>query len=278
MLIAGMLCTTALGLAAAGEKTPAEKYYLFVLNDAAPGLEDEFNRWYDEQHAQDVLINPTYVDSQRYAANERQLRTGAKVPNKYAIRFTIITQDIAKSLEYIHGNIRARRTVPTNSIATGQGAGGDFVYKAITDVKPGRAANAKSSPGGATTKYFYIVFSTATAGKERQFNDWYDNVHAAKVAALTGVKQWQRFELSPTQLSPKDALQRKIADATQYAAMYDIEVSDPAMFDRLQQELRALESNGPGDAGKIGASYTYRALGPLLLGDEVKKERGLQSR
>lgn len=277
MLIIGMFCLAVSGMTAASESAPAEKYYLFVLNDAAPGLEDEFNKWYDEQHAQDVLINPTYVDSQRYAVSERQLLTGAKVPNKYVIRFEIVTQNIARSLEYIHENIRARRTVPTNSIATGAGAGGDFVYKAITDVKPGRAANAKNKQGTKTTKYLYMVFSTATAGKEQQFNDWYNKVHAPKVAALAGVTQWQRFELSPAQLSPQEAQQRKIADATQYVVMYDIEVSDDAMFDRLQKKLQTLEKDGPGAAGKIGASYTYRAIGPRLFGDDVKKERASQS-
>lgn len=273
MLIVGMLCATVSGLAAASEDAAGETYYLFVLNEAAPGLEDEFNRWYDQQHAQDVLVNPGYLDSQRYVASERQLRTAAKVPNKYAIKFRIVTQDIARSLEYIHENIRSRRTVPTKSIASGPGAGGDFVYKAVTDVMRGRAAGAEGSSKGAPTKYLYIVFSAAAAGKQQQFNDWYNNVHAPKMAALAGVTQWQRFELSAVQLTP-----RRIPDVEQYMVMYDIEVGDSAMLDRLQQQIKALEKEGPGAAGKIGASYTYRALGPLLSGDDVKRERGLQSR
>lgn len=273
MLIVGMLCATVSCLAAASEDAARETYYLFVLNEAAPGLEDEFNRWYDQQHAQDVLVNPGYLDSQRYVASERQLRTAAKVPNKYAIKFRIVTQDIARSLEYIHENIRSRRTVPTKSIASGPGAGGDFVYKAVTDVMHGRTAGAEGSSKGAPAKYLYMVFSTAAAGKQQQFNDWYNNVHAPKVAALAGVTQWQRFELSAVQLTP-----RRISDVEQYMVMYDIEVSDPAMLDRLQQQIKALENEGPGAAGKIGASYTYRALGPLLSGDDVKRERGLQSR
>lgn len=273
MLVVGVLCAAAFGLAAATEDAPAETYYLFVLNEAAPGLEDEFNRWYDQQHAQDVLINPTYLDSQRYVASERQLRTTAKVPNKYAIKFRIVTQDIARSLEYIHENIRSRRTVPTKSIASGPGAGGDFVYKAVTDVMRGRAAGAEGGSKGAPAKYLYMVFSTAAAGKRQQFNDWYNNVHAPKVAALAGVTQWQRFELSAVQLTP-----RRIPDVEQYMVMYDIEVSAPAMLDSLQQQLQALENEGPSDVGKIGASYTYRTMGPLLSGDDVKRERGLQSR
>lgn len=269
--IAGLLGLAAFGLAAGAERAPAaETYYLFVLNDAAPGLEDEFNRWYDQQHAQDVLVNPDYLDSQRYVTSERQLRPGAKVPNKYAIKFRIVTQDIARSLQYIHENIRSGRTVPTNSIARGAGTGGDFVYRAITDVRRGRARSAHGGDQDATTHYLYIVFSTAAAGKQQQFNDWYNEVHAPKVAQLDGVTRWQRFELSPIQLTP-----RRISDVEQYMVMYDIEVQGAAMLDRLQQELGKLESEEPGDAGKIGASYTYRVFGPLLRGDDVKRERGL---
>jgi hypothetical protein len=109
-------------------------YTLFVLNDPAPGAEIEFNRWYDQQHAQDVLINPTYLDSQRYAASAQQLRAGAVPPNKYAIRFTIDTDDIARSLGYIVQNLRSGRTVLTNSIDRNSKRDGDFVYRAVTDV------------------------------------------------------------------------------------------------------------------------------------------------
>lgn len=270
ILIAGVLFDAAAGLAAASENAPAQTYYLFVLNDAAPGQEYEFNRWYDQQHAQDVLINPGYLDSQRYVASERQLRPDARVPNKYAIKFRIVTQDIARSLEYIHDNIRSGLTVPTKSIARGPGGGGDFVYRVLTDVMPGSAAGGGNS---ATTKYLYMEFSTATEARQRQFNDWYNNVHAPKIAALAGVRQWQRFELSAVQLT-----QRKISDVEQYLAMYDIEVSGPATLDRLQQHIEALAAAGPPDElGKIGASYTYRGIGPLLSGDQVKKERGVRS-
>lgn len=47
------------------------------------------------------------------------------------------------------------------------------------------------------------------------------------------------------------------------------------MLDRLQQQIKALEKDAPGESGKIGAGYTYRAIGPLLSGVAVKKERGL---
>jgi hypothetical protein len=119
-------------------------FALFVLNSPAPGLEQEFNRWYDQQHAQDVLINPGYNSSQRYIASQRQLRPGATPPTAYAIVFEIETSDIARTLGLIGENIRAGRTVPTNSIARGMGRGGDFSYQAISELRPGNAPDPDS--------------------------------------------------------------------------------------------------------------------------------------
>jgi len=103
MLIFSVLCAAIVGVAVANAEAPAQTYYLFVLNDPAPGLEDEFNRSYDQRHAQDVLIspliNPDHLDSQRDLVSKHQIRADAKIPNKYAIRFKLITRDIAKSLK-----------------------------------------------------------------------------------------------------------------------------------------------------------------------------------
>lgn len=271
-LLLGMFYMSA-ALSQAAPTPRDETYYLFVLNEAAPGMEDEFNRWYDEQHAQDVLINPDYVSSQRYVVNERQLRPDLKAPTKYAIAFKLVTKDVATAFEYIHDNIRTGKTVPTKSIAQGAGAGGDFAYKAITDVVPGVHAAAESAGNGTSTKYLQIVFSSAAPGKEAQFNEWYNKTQAPKIAALSGVKQWQRFERSAVQLTP-----RRMEMVGTYLTLYEIEVRDAAALATLQDEMRKIESQGAGELGSIGTSLTYRAIGPLLLGDDVKKERAAKAK
>ncbi len=41
-----------------------------------------------------------------------------------------------------------------------------------------------------------LVFSNPVAGRESDYNQWYDDVHLAEVAALPGVASAQRFRQS----------------------------------------------------------------------------------
>jgi hypothetical protein len=47
-----------------------EKHLLLVFTHPVEGREDEFNRWYDEQHLRDVVGLPGIVSGQRFAFQE----------------------------------------------------------------------------------------------------------------------------------------------------------------------------------------------------------------
>lgn len=42
------------------------RYEFLVLTRPVSGTEDEFNRWYDEQHLRDVLAVPGFVGARRF--------------------------------------------------------------------------------------------------------------------------------------------------------------------------------------------------------------------
>jgi hypothetical protein len=42
------------------------KHILVVITNPTPGQEDEFNRWYTEEHLDDVLRLPGFVAAQRF--------------------------------------------------------------------------------------------------------------------------------------------------------------------------------------------------------------------
>jgi hypothetical protein len=50
------------------------KNQLFVYANAVPGKDDEFNRWYNEQHLGDVLTVPGIVAAQRFTINSDKWR------------------------------------------------------------------------------------------------------------------------------------------------------------------------------------------------------------
>ena len=51
-----------LGSASASAAT-SETYYFFVFSNPVAGHEDEYNRWYDQQHAPDVVAIPGFVSA-----------------------------------------------------------------------------------------------------------------------------------------------------------------------------------------------------------------------
>jgi hypothetical protein len=117
-----------------------------------------------------------------------------------------------------------------------------------------------------------MVFASAASGKEVQFNDWYNHVHSPSVASTPGFQQWQRFELSPVQLGE--------TRADRYMVKFDIETRDiEGVFARSRMSMKsATKLPSIGEAGTIGAGYTYRAIGPQLSGEAVRKQRTQQSR
>lgn len=52
------------------------KFTYLVLTNAVPWREEEFNRWYTEQHLPDVLRVPGVVSAQRFSRTEQQRKAG----------------------------------------------------------------------------------------------------------------------------------------------------------------------------------------------------------
>ena len=66
-------------------------------------------------------------------------------------------------------------------------------------------------------KYVMVVQSKAKAGRDDEYNDWYDNTHLADILALPGVKSGRRFDYDSTMMG---------APGLPYLAIYEIEVDD----------------------------------------------------
>ena len=60
-----------------------ETYYFFVFSNPVAGHEDEYNNWYNEQHAPDVVFIPGFVTAQRFVKTDLPLyrMVDLQVPN-----------------------------------------------------------------------------------------------------------------------------------------------------------------------------------------------------
>jgi hypothetical protein len=257
-LIAAVAVLLLAGLCSASDET----FYFFVFSNPTQGHEDEYNKWYDQQHGPDVVAVPGFVSAQRYVKNELPLyrMVDLQVP-KYLISYKIVTSDIEAVMKEVYRRLDAGETVlspvfdRTTSVS--------YVYKPFRPEIKGVGGEAKGAKPGPKQKYIQIVFTAMVPGKEDEFNAFYDKYHAPELAAIPGFTGAQRMILA----RPSTAS----IPASKYLALFKVETSDLAAVKQIAQGPGFTSS--PAFDTQATRGYTFRAIGPEISGDKVRAER-----
>lgn len=88
------------------------KQVLVVLSNATEGDDDEFNRWYSDEHLADVLKLKGYVAAQRFKLSEDQIGRG-EVPYRYFSLYEIETDDPADAPAALATGLQTMALSPT---------------------------------------------------------------------------------------------------------------------------------------------------------------------
>lgn len=247
-------------------KGKPETYYDFVFNNPVAGREDEYNKWYDHQHALDVVAVPGIMTAQRFVLSDQQLRD-SKPPAKYLVIYKIVTDDLPSVQAEVSRRLQTGMTVLSPSLD--QSSSVSSIYKASRPVIDPRNdsdhkshANDLSKAGGQA--YYHLVFSNPVAGKEDEYNSWYDQQYIPDVVAVPGFVSGQRLAFATAGLH---------AGATKYQdlVVFKIVTDDlPSVYEAFKHRSpRMVMSPAFGES----ASYTYKAIGPLIDGDKVRADR-----
>ncbi len=112
----------------------------------------------------------------------------------------------------------------------------------------------------------FVVLSNPTAGKEHEFNEWYEHVHIADVLKVPGMVSAQRFKLHPIELPDGEADAGASPEQAQHRYMLIYEVDgDPAA---VMAEMAARTVSGEMllhealDLGSISMGF-WDPLGPV---------------
>ena len=239
-----------------------ETYYFFVFSNPTPGHEDEYNKWYNEQHAQDVVAVPGFVTAQRFVKNELPLYrlVDLQVP-KYLILYKIVTDDVEAVFKEVNRRLDTGETVisPTFDRKTSV----SYVYKPFRPEIKGVGGEPKGAKPGPKQTYYQVVFTAMVEGKEPEFNLFYDNHHAPELAAIPGFVSAQRMVLA----RPANAS----IPATKYLALFKVETSDLAAVKEIAAGPGFTKS--PAFDTQATRGYTFRAIGPVIEGDKVRAAR-----
>lgn len=142
--------------------TISQTYYFLVFNSPAAGKEAEYNRWYNEQHAPDVVSVPGFVSAQRFVYNELQLREVALKKPGYLVVYKIVTDDLPVVLAEVKRLVVSGETRISNALDPASGQ--MLIYRALRpEVLGAKGRPADAHPGPMTT-YVQVVFGDAMPG------------------------------------------------------------------------------------------------------------------
>jgi hypothetical protein len=255
-VILGLLLASAAMCSAA-----TETYYFFVFSNPVAGHEDEYNKWYNEQHALDVVAIPGFVTAQRFVKNDLPLyrMVDLQVP-KYLIIYKVVTNDVEAVFAEVNRRLKTGETVisPTFDSKTSV----SYVYKPFRPETRGVGGEPPGAKSGPKQTYYQVVFTAMVEGKENEFNLFYDNHHAPELAAIPGFVSAQRMILA----RPSTAS----IPATKYLALFKVETSDLAA---VKQAATKPGTTSPAFDTQATRGYTFRAIGPVIEGDKVRAAR-----
>jgi hypothetical protein len=250
--------------AADAAAAPAETYYLLVFNQPVAGKEQEYNHWYDQQHAPDVVSVPGFVRAQRYVFASTQLRPAPAKP-KYVVIYQIKTNDLAAVYAEVRRRLSSGETKlsPTLDMDSGQ----NYTYRVLRPRLGGAQPDSQAGDRTTVLGYAQLVFADPATGKDEEFNSWYDAHHAPEVLKVTGFTSGQRLVLADVQLAPQQGAR------PQYLTMFELQTKNLARtITEFQRLAPAMTPSTAFDGNKV-FGYTYQALGPPLSGDMVRAGR-----
>lgn len=246
-------------------------YYLYVFSNPVAGKEAEYNTWYNEVHAPDVVSIPGFVWAQRYTWSDIQLTVPGQPPfpkkSDYLIVFKIETSDLNSVFTEVRRRLKSGEThaSPALDLKTIS----SYTARAASDVKSGnRSAPPGSDPTvkpSAYDDYIHIVFADPPAGREQEYGDWYDAHHLPDCLTIPGYIFGQRFVLAETQLAP--------TEGPKNLAMFTLRTPD------IGATLGTFAKVGPtayiAPVFKVAGTkgYVYKAIGPKLYGDAERLKR-----
>jgi antibiotic biosynthesis monooxygenase (ABM) superfamily enzyme len=168
------------------------KVIYITVTEPDPEWEDEFNRWYDEEHIPNLRGVPGYRSARRYVAVEGE--------PKYMAFYEIDSIDAFRSPEHD----RAANTAWTAKLRGHYSSRPMSFYE---QVFPAQGTIHGAAWGQAMGALLTVRLGVAPE-HEADFNAWYDQEHLAALAKVPGVIAVRRF--------------RVIEGEPKYMAMYEL--------------------------------------------------------
>ena len=214
-----------------------------VTTDVEPAWEDEFNRWYEEEHVPALLGVPGYRSARRYVAVE-----GAP---KYMAIWEIDSMDAFRSEERQRA-INTPWSERLKPYRTAQLAH----YQQVNPVEGLRRGPAWGEEEGG----LMVIRIDVTPEHEADFNAWYDQEHLDALCGVPGVIAARRF--------------RAIEGEPKYMAVYSLVSPEVQASTPWKQAIDTPWSSRVRETFTTRWRTVYRPLGPRVEGAGAASHAG----
>lgn len=231
-----------------------------LTNPVSDETEAAYNEWYQGSHLPDVLAVPGYRRATRY----RSAGGLGGGPSPFAQRYLALYELEAAD----EAGVQAVSDEHMRRIADGEMRRTDAIdgpsMRALYYRAVGPWTGAAFGPPGAV----FLVFSDAVAGREDEFNAWYQGAHLEDVLAVPGFVAARRYAVTGVNM-----LGREWVTTAKYLCVYELDVTDAeglnASLAELSRRVGARENMRMSDAidgSSVKAAAFLRHGEPVLAG------------
>jgi hypothetical protein len=163
-------------------------YQLIVFSNPVAGQEEAFDRWYTQTHILDLLKVPGVRTAQRHAV----LTDLSRAPLAgFVTEYAIESGDIAATIGEIRGRLG---TAQMPMIDAFDRSSSSFIV--AEPVGPLKHSPNADDPA-ASVQAVSFVFSSPVAGREAEYQQWYDGTHVDDLLRVPGYRSGQRLRVLP---------------------------------------------------------------------------------
>jgi hypothetical protein len=184
---------------------------LMVWADVPADQEEEFNRWYNEEHLPERMAIPGFLAGARYEA----VKGGPKHLACYELESAAVLESPA------YRRVQANPTPWTKRIGP-QAIGRPFIRNVYAMIHP--AALAPTGAQAPMAAALQIGRMDVPAAVDREFNDWYNTTYVPNYEKVPGVIRGRRYravEGAPTYLTLYEFEHPKVSESPAWMAQRD---------------------------------------------------------
>jgi hypothetical protein len=204
---------------------------LMVWADVPADREEDFNRWYNEEHLPERMAIPGFLSGARYEA----VKSGPKHLACYELESAAVLETPAYRKVQANPTEWTKRSGPATVATT-------FIRNVYTMIHPRTLA--ADAAGAGMAPALQIGRMDVPAAVDREFNDWYNTVYVPNYEKVPGVIRGRRYravEGQPTYLTLYEFQDPRVSESAAWLAQRD---ASP-----VNEQMRRHMRHAPGSPG-----------------------------